>query len=243
MAGEDTPACQGATKETTAGHGHRLMYTLARRSRGKAHGLDGLQMRGRVIDPSTRTAMNDTVSTKKRGIVKFAFWTLVAASVITWTARSYVGGQMSEWFYYRAATNGYAVNVDLFRDASKSKPAVLQVVETGEINGLVATRVKKGDRLPRNTNGVISDETLAKGKRAVLAGSTLEVRVPWEMKDAKGFKFKDTFKHKGVETWPWSGLWNVIIVVMLGLSLGLMAEGFTDMLGFHLEKIQHHPKH
>ena len=62
------------------------------------------------------------------------------------------------------------------------------------------------------------------------------------MKEAKGFKFKDTFKHKGVETWPWSGVWNVLIVALLGLSLGLMAEGFTDMLGLKLEKIQHHAK-
>jgi hypothetical protein len=31
-------------------------------------------------------------------------------------------------------------------------------------------------------------------------------------------------------------------VALLGLSLGLMAEGFTDMLGFKLEKIQHYPQ-
>jgi hypothetical protein len=115
----------------------------------------------------------------------------------------------------------------------------LQVTTGNEINGLSVVRVQKGDRLPRNTNGVIADQTVAKGRRAVLNGSTLQVLIPWEMKDAKGFKFKDTFKHKGVETWPWSGVWNVIIVGMLGLSLGLMAEGFTDMLGFKIEKIQH----
>jgi hypothetical protein len=60
------------------------------------------------------------------------------------------------------------------------------------------------------------------------------------MEQAKGFKFKDTFKHKGVETWPWAAVWNVAIVFILGLALGLMAEGFTDMLGLRLEKIQHH---
>ena len=186
--------------------------------------------------------MTDTVNSKQRGIVKFGFWTVIAAIVITLTVRSYMSGQMAEWFYHRAAVTGYAVNADSFKDASKSQPASLQVATGGELNGLMAIRVKQGDRLPRNTNGVISDETVAKGRRAVLAGSTLQVLIPWEMKDAKGFKFKDTFKHKGVETWPWSGVWNLVIVALLGLSLGLMAEGFTDMLGIKLEKIKHHIK-
>jgi hypothetical protein len=186
--------------------------------------------------------MTDTVNVRRRGVVKFVFWAVVAAGVTILTVRSYMSGQMAEWFYHRAAVNGYAVNVDLFKDATKSKPAILQVATGRELSGLAAIRVEKGDRLPRNTNGVIADETLAKGKRAILTGSTLQVLVPWEMKDAKGFKFKDSFKHKGVETWPWSGVWNVVIVAMLGLSLGLMAEGFTDMLGFKLEKIQHHIK-
>jgi hypothetical protein len=62
------------------------------------------------------------------------------------------------------------------------------------------------------------------------------------VKESKGFKFKDTFKHKGIETWPWVGVWNVLIVALLGVSLGLMAEGFTDMLGLRLEKIRHNEK-
>jgi len=183
--------------------------------------------------------MTDTVNARRRGAVKFVFWTVIAAVVMTLTVRSYMSGQMAEWFYHRAAASGYAVNADTFKDASKSNPATLQVTTGDAINGLVAIRVEKGDRLPRNTNGVIADTTVTKGRRAVLNGSTLQVLIPWEMKDAKGFKFKDTFKHKNIETWPWSGVWNVIIVALLGISLGLMAEGFTDMLGFKLEKIQH----
>ena len=181
-----------------------------------------------------------TVNVRRRGVVKFVFWMLVAAVVMTLTVRSYMSGQMGQWFYHRAAVSGYAVNADLFKDATKYNPAVLQVATGDEIGGLVAIRVEKGSRLPRNANGVIADQTVAKGRRAALAGSTLQIFIPWEMKDAKGFKFKDTFKHKGVETWPWSGVWNVIIVALLGLSLGLMAEGFTDMLGLKLEKIRHH---
>jgi hypothetical protein len=186
--------------------------------------------------------MSDAPSSRRRGVIKFAFWALVAGGVMTLTVRSYRNGQMAEWFYHRASVSGYAVNADTFKDASKSRPMTLAVITGGEITGLQAIRVQKGDRLPRNTNGVISDETLAKGKRAVVVGATLEVREPWQIKDAKGFKFKDTFKHKGVETWPWSGLWNLVIVGLLGLSLGLMAEGFTDMLGLRLEKIKHHAR-
>jgi hypothetical protein len=183
--------------------------------------------------------MRETMNMQRRGAVKFVFWTVVAAVVMILTVRSYMSGQMADWFYHRAGASGYAVNADTFKDATKSKPASLHVSTGNEINGLVAIRVAKGDRLPRNTNGVIADTTVTKGRRAVLNGTTLQVMIPWEMKEAKGFKFKDTFKHKNIETWPWSGVWNVIIVALLGISLGLMAEGFTDMLGFKLEKIRH----
>jgi hypothetical protein len=186
----------------------------------------------------------DDSALKRRGIVKFLFWTAVAVIVTMVAIRSYTSGQMTGWFYHRAAGGGYAVNVDLFRDANKAAPARLQIVNRDTIEGPVAVRVKKGDLLPRNTNGVISDKIIKEGKRAVVVAvdgvETLEVREPWKMEQAKGFKFKDTFKHKGVETWPWAAVWNVCIVLILGLALGLMAEGFTDMLGIRLEKIQHH---
>jgi hypothetical protein len=185
--------------------------------------------------------MTDTAS-KRRGIVKFVFWALVASAVIVFTVRSYTSGQMAEWFYHRASINGYAVNADTFKGASKDRPALLRITRGDTLDGLQAIRVEKGQRLPRNSNGVISDEVLAKGKRAAVADATLKVFVPWEMKESKGFKFKDTFKHKGIVTWPWVGVWNMIVVALLGLSLGLMAEGFTDMLGLKLEKIRHHVK-
>lgn len=63
---------------------------------------------------------------------------------------------------------------------------------------------------------------------------------PWEIKESKGFKYKDTFIHKGIKTNPWSGLWNVALVIGLGLTLGLMAEGFTDMMGLKIKKIDHY---
>src|SRR5512143_798004 len=110
--------------------------------------------------------MPNAVNPQKRGVVKFAFWTVIAATVIGFTVRSYTSGQMAEWFYHRAAVSGYAVNVDQLQNASQGQPAVLRVVHDRQIDGLVAVRVEAGDRLPRNTTGVISDETLAKGRRA-----------------------------------------------------------------------------
>ena len=65
------------------------------------------------------------------------------------------------------------------------------------------------------------------------------VTVPWEIKESKGFKYKDRFIHKGVKTNPWSGVWNVAVVIGLGLCLGLMAEGATDLFGLEIKKIEH----
>jgi hypothetical protein len=97
--------------------------------------------------------------------------------------------------------------------------------------------------LPVNTNGIISKEILEKGKRATLEGDAIKVLVPWEVKESKGFKYKDTFKHKGIKTDQWSGVWNVAVVIVLGLTLGFMAEGFTDLLGWKIHKIRHFEGH
>jgi hypothetical protein len=99
--------------------------------------------------------------------------------------------------------------------------------------------VSKGDRLPRNANGVISLAEIKSGKRAVLEGEKVKVTLPWQIKETKGFKYKDTFKHKGIKTNPWAGAWNVLMVLCLGLSLGLLAEGFTDIMGLKIGEIQH----
>jgi hypothetical protein len=99
--------------------------------------------------------------------------------------------------------------------------------------------VAKGDRLPKNANGVISLAEIKTGKRVALDGQTIKVTVPWQIKESKGFKYKDTFKHKGIKTNPWSGAWNVAMVLCLGLSLGLFAEGLTDLMGMKIEKIDH----
>ena len=179
----------------------------------------------------------------RRAVIKLAFWTLAAAGLTGVIVQAFVSGKMAAWYYYRAAADGYAVDADTFRDATSASPAVLKVGQLATIDGLVAVPVKKGDRLPANANGIILADVVAKGKRAALDGDTVKVMVPWEIQQAKGFKFKDTFKHKGIATNPWAAVWNVFMVLSLGLSLGFMAEGFTDLLGYKLEKIRHFEGH
>ena len=81
----------------------------------------------------------------------------------------------------------------------------MQIGSFEKIEGLQAVPVKKGDRLPTNTNGVIDKKTVEEGKRVTLDGNTLKVTVPSQIKEAKGFKYRDTFMHKGIETNPWGG--------------------------------------
>jgi hypothetical protein len=180
---------------------------------------------------------------RTRAVIKFCFWTAMTVILVMTIVRAFTSGRMAGWYYHTAAAEGYAINADTFKSATKEKPATLQVGQYDRIDGLVAVPVKKGDRLPANCNGIITTDILKKGKRAMLAGSTITVLVPWEIQDAKGFKFKDTFKHKGIETYPWAAVWNVVMVLGLGLALGFMAEGFTDMLGMKLEKIRHFEGH
>jgi len=170
---------------------------------------------------------------------KFCFWLVISVGLFGYIIHSYTSGQMIQWYYYTASLDGYAVNANLFMNATKDKPVLLNIVKQDEVKGLVAIPVAKGDRLPRNANGVISLAEIKAGKRVVLEGQTIKVTVPWQIKEAKGFKFKDTFMHKGIRTNPWSGAWNVAMVLCLGLALGLVAEGFTDLLGMKIEKIQH----
>ena len=179
-------------------------------------------------------------SQKTKGAIKFAVWGLLSIALVWYTWNGYTSGQMVTWYYWESSQDGYAVNSDTIKSGTKESPAVLQVGSFAAISGLQAVRVKKGDRLPQFCNGVISDKVIKDGKRAVVDGNTLKVMVPTEIKEAKGFKYKDSFKHKGVSTNPWSGVQNLLLVIGMGFALGYMAEGFTDMMGIKLEKIKHY---
>jgi len=180
---------------------------------------------------------------KSRSAIKFAVWALASAGCITHVATSHASGRLARWFYHTAATDGYAVNANAIANGTREQPAVLTVASGDRIEGMTTVAVRKGDRLPEFANGVISQEVLAKGTRAALEGNALKVFVPWEIQQAKGFKFKDTFKHKGVHTYPLGAAWNVLLTLAIGLSLGMMAEGLTDLLGIRLTKIRHFEGH
>lgn len=177
---------------------------------------------------------------KTTGAIKFVFWFAVSIGLFYYSWWSYSSGQMVSWYYYEAKTDGYAVHSAYFKNATKENPAMLQIGKFDKIEGLQAVEVKKGDRLPKNTDGIIDKKVIKEEKRAKLEGGMIKVMVASEIKDARGFKFKDTFKHKGILTNPWAGAWNVVMVLIIGLALGLMAEGFTDIMGLKLDKIVHH---
>jgi hypothetical protein len=176
---------------------------------------------------------------KGRGAVKFLFWLAVGVGLFYYAFHTYYSGQMVSWYYYKAKSDGYAVNADALKGYSKEKPALLAIGSFEKIDGLQAVPVKKGDRLPGNANGIISQAQLKKGERVLLEDRFLKVLVPMKIREAKGFKYKDTYKHKEVQTNPWSGVWNVLMILAIGFALGLTAEGFTDMMGYKLEKIDH----
>ena len=179
--------------------------------------------------------------TRKRAMAKLLLWLLVSGGLISYMVYSYTSGQMIRWYYYTASTDGYAIDANTFADATKSKPAKLTIVAVDEIQGLQAVPVRAGQRLPAHANGVISFKDLKEAKRVALdkASNTVKVMVPVKVKEEKGFRYKDSFKHKGVRTNPWSGVWNVAMIVALGFALGLLAEGLTDCMAVKIEKIDH----
>jgi hypothetical protein len=175
-----------------------------------------------------------------RGAIKFVVWAVIAVALVVYLWGEHYNGTLASWYYYKAGADGWAINSETFRNASEEKPSFLKIGSFQKIDGLQAVPVETGDRLPVNTNGIIDKKTVEEGKRVTLEGNTLKVTAPTQIKESKGFKFKDSFKHKGIQTDPWGGVWSVGFIFALGFALGLMAEGLTDMLGFKLEKINHH---
>ncbi|MEJ5358723.1 MAG: hypothetical protein WHT06_08610 [Desulfobacterales bacterium] len=176
---------------------------------------------------------------KKKGAIKFVVWGALSLALAVYVFYAHESGKIDQMYYHSTKIEGYAINTNQFLNATKENPARLQIGPAEEINGLMAVPVKKGDRLPKGANGVIDKKVVEEGKRAKIEGDKLVVMVPWQIKESKGFKYKDTFMHKGVKTDPWSGVWNVAMTIALGLCLGFMAEGFTDLLGWKIKKIEH----
>ena len=182
-------------------------------------------------------------ASRGRAAIKFIFWASMSVGFFVLVGYFHFTGKFSGWYYHTAKEDGYAVNADAFMNATKDNPALLKVGAFDVLDGLKAVQVKKGDRLPKMCNGIVSLEVLDEGERAVLETGNIKVLMPWKMEDSKGFKFKNTFKHKEIKTYPWAALYNVLLVFGLGISLGYMAEGFTDLIGIKVEKIRHFEGH
>lgn len=174
-----------------------------------------------------------------RAAIKFIFWATATVLVFAYCIRFYRSGTMVHWYYYKAKADGFAVNTKMFKDATPEMPALLDVGDYGVLDGLKATPVKKGDVLPTGATGVIDLKTVEDGKRVQLLEGKLKVLIPWQFKEAKGFKYKDSFTHKNIRTNPVSGVWNLVMVGLIGLCLGYLAEGFTDLIGLKFHKIDH----
>lgn len=179
------------------------------------------------------------LSSRHRAWIKFVFWTLTTVVVFSYAISTYRSGQMVHWYYFKAKADGYALNTRLVANATPENPATLAVGTFENVNGLRAVAVKKGDVLPEGATGVIDLVTIAEGKRVKLSNSSLIVMIPWQLVESKGFMYRDEFTHQNVQTNPRSGAWNVLMIAAIGLSLGYLAEGFTELLGLRLKKIDH----
>jgi hypothetical protein len=158
----------------------------------------------------------------------------VAAALIGVVLQSYRSGQMTRWYYHRAAAAGFAVDVTRFAAATPAAPVALAITAAPVADRPFAVRVQPGDRLPPGANGVITDAVLAAGRRAHRAGERLVVTRPFEIQTARGFRFKAGFRHQGIRPYPWAALWNLAVVLGLGLGCGLFAEALTDLLGLRV---------
>jgi hypothetical protein len=183
------------------------------------------------------------LSFRRRALIKFVFWALSTAVVFGYAISTYRSGQMVHWYYFKAKADGYALNTRLVARATPQKPATLAVGTFEDVKGLRAVPVKRGDVLPEGATGVIDLATITEGRRARISGSSLIVMIPWQLVESKGFMYRDEFTRQNVQTNPRSGVWNVLMIVAMGLSLGYLAEGFTELLGLRLKKIDHSVGH
>ena len=180
-----------------------------------------------------------TRPSRPRAALKFLGWLAAAASVFAYAIHTYTSGTMARWYYYEATADGYAVSAKHFAEATPERPASLIIGEFAALSGLQAVPVRAGQVLPRGATGVIGLDVLRAGTRVRVEGPRLVVLQPWQVGEAKGFTFREGFSHKNVRANPISGVWNLIMVMLMGLTLGFTAEGFTDLIGVRLRRSDH----
>ena len=176
---------------------------------------------------------------RRAAAVKFAAWAATTALVFAYAVAVYTSGALVRWYYYEATANGYAVDARSLGEATADRPVALGIGNFSAVDGARAVRVSAGDRLPEGATGVIDLPTVTRGDRVRLEGDRLVVLVPWELRESKGFMFRDGFAHKHVRANPWAGVWNLVMVMLMGLSLGYLAQSFTDLIGLRLQRSDH----
>jgi hypothetical protein len=70
-----------------------------------------------------------------RGAIKFLIWTAIAAAIIVYFWMEYFNGNLVRAYYFKSKTAGWAVNAGSFKDATKDKPAILQIGSFEKIEG------------------------------------------------------------------------------------------------------------
>jgi len=178
-------------------------------------------------------------NSRVRAFVKLGFWTVATALVFAFAIYTYSSGQMASMYFHKAKANGYAINERSFANATVENPVALKVENVSEITGPQAVPVKQGDVLPKNATGVIDEGVVKEARRVALENGQLKVMIPTEVVSSKGLTTIETFRLKNIETNPAGGVWNLLVVMSMGLCLGLLAESFTDVLGIKVSKASH----
>ncbi|MHB1416642.1 MAG: hypothetical protein ACYC1C_15450 [Chloroflexota bacterium] len=176
---------------------------------------------------------------RTRNLIKLAFWSLATAIVFGYAINTFVGGGLTGMYFYKAKADGYAIHYGTVENATPAQPVLLTVTDSSVVEGNQAVPVKKGDLLPANTSSVISQAEVEDGRRVKLEDGQLAVLIPWEVTTSHGVASKESLRNKNIETDPMGGVWNLVMVMLMGLCLGLLGESVTDVMGIKVKKTAH----
>jgi hypothetical protein len=172
-------------------------------------------------------------------VLRLLISTVLAAAVIALLVHSARSGQMLRWHTYRAAADGFAIDAEVVRTARPEHPVRLRVVQATTLTGPATIRVRRHERVPAGTTGVVTDEMLARGRNVRLESGHLVVERPFGAATTRGTSVREGFRHEGLIPHPLAALWNVGVVFILGLSLGTAAEAVTALCGIRPTPIRH----
>lgn len=109
---------------------------------------------------------------RKRGAIKLIFWGVLALLLVGYCAYEYTSGRMIEWYYYKAKSDGYAVNANSFLAATKEKPMTLEIGKFDPIQGLQAVAVKRVTGCPSTPPASSARKTSRKANASSLRATS-----------------------------------------------------------------------